>query len=275
MIDLAIILGLALAGRRPKDGRNGNDGRDGRNPGTRSPDGVVGPRPMPLPLPDFPSSESEMRSASMPLNQYDVRCAALEKRALSGSKWFRSLQQYAPPGTVDIDVWAAGICKWIGIESGGNPNTRTPIGEVGLTQLMTRFADKWTSEQIRQYQSDNTPANVLASLVWKHVNELDIGVTPGWSAQQRLWRCYSKHGLPALYKSLAQQGFLVDGPQAGSKLDDAWTQWEMPGQIAKYATMAPKGTARGALIRFVAAADVVAGYRRNWGAAVPRDRNNA
>lgn len=232
--------------------------------------------PGPVPFPKTPSPEGRIdilevtriptTTSTGRLNRYAVRQASLENRGQSGAKWENDLRATVPADKAkDVDTWVLGICRWIGIESGGDPRTKTKYGEVGLTQVMKSNAPNWTAAQLAQYNSIDTPRDVLAKLVWKHVAELDAGVTPTWTASQRLWRCYMLHGLPALYKSLASQSFLIpNGPDPGGHFDAAWEGYKMPTALARYATIAPAGTAKGLMLRIVAAADTVAGYRRDW-----------
>lgn len=196
---------------------------------------------------------------------YQERHDSLVKRGASGAKWRAVLAAHAPLGFAD---WVDGVCLWIGIESGGKPGAKTALGEIGLTQIMRRYATEqgWSQAELDEYASASTPPARLAELVWKHVLYLDKGHPASWPTQARLWRAKMRHGLPLLLRELQDQGLLLPhGPEPGGAFDArALTAYKPSRRAARYATAGKGSAGQRLLVRFVTPADVVAGYRRGW-----------
>jgi hypothetical protein len=196
---------------------------------------------------------------------YGDRLRSLLARGRQGEKWRSALLRTAPAGYGDPD-WIDAVVRWIGIESGGDPTNVTRGQEVGLVQINRAFASEYglTRDDLDRYVARGTSDDDRARISWRYVQHLDAPVphvaTPDRRA--RAWVTYMHHALPLVLRELADQGFLVDGP-AGEKMIAAWEHY-VPGARARTYARGGGGTpGQQLLLRFVAAADAVAGYDRS------------
>lgn len=99
---------------------------------------------------------------------------------------------------------AAGLARWIGIESSGNPLARSQIGERGLLQCTeaTRKLVPFTDSEWNMMASAATSRETHARLALKqyafHVNRAKIGGgPPARPARDALWYAKAHHMRPA------------------------------------------------------------------------------
>jgi hypothetical protein len=195
---------------------------------------------------------------------YASRLNSLLARGTQGERWRTIFARNAPPGYADPD-WIDAIVRWTGIESGGNPTDVTGGKELGLLQINRAATELgFTSDELNRYVAKSTSDDDRARTSWRYVQKLALpmaGVaTP--DAKAHAWLTYMRHALPLVLHELAVQGFLSDGP-ASEKMNAAWEAYRPSDRARIYATTKIGTPGQQLLLRFVAAADAVAGYDRS------------
>lgn len=126
-------------------------------------------------------------AALPPRKENDVEDAlVLQKRAATGARWQRIFESLGVAPAL-----AAGLARWVGIESGGNPRAVSRLGERGLLQALptTRkafFSDEEWAELANPQTSDERHASLalkefswLATQAGKMVRDLPDISDPG------------------------------------------------------------------------------------------------
>jgi hypothetical protein len=196
---------------------------------------------------------------------YGDRYRSLLARGRQGEKWRSAMARTAPPGYADAD-WIDAVVKWIGIESGGDPTNVTGGKEIGLLQINRTYATSqgFTRDELDRYIARATSDDDRSRLSWRYVQQLDKPVPkvaiPDHKAHA--WVTYMHHALPLALHELADQGFLVNGPGAET-MNAAWEHYRPSDRAKSFATSKVGTPGQQVLLRFVAAADAVAGYDRS------------
>lgn len=98
---------------------------------------------------------------------------------------------------------AAGLARWIGIESSGNPLAKSKLGERGLLQIMdvTRKEAGFTDAEWGRMADKATTPETHAAMALKqyrwHVKRAGLAIPPARSATDALWYAKAHHTRPA------------------------------------------------------------------------------
>lgn len=183
---------------------------------------------------------------------WKTRTADLVKRATSGERWRARMA-----AVLGSDDAAYAACRWIGIESGGNPKTKTSLGEYGLAQGMKNNYSAADWKVVTDPRStDEEQAKAAGNLIVRSTKAV-TGSPVVASGRQGLGKLY--HGLPLLVKELRTQGLMK--ASVLETLVAMLASYKPSAKVASYAKgdRAITGNAvQDLALRFVAPAAVVA-----------------
>lgn len=193
------------------------------------------------------------------------RVAALTARASEGKAWNDAIvMELNRVGLIAFsDRLAPAICRWIGIESGGDVTSKGNANERGILQAdhETFIKAGFTEDDWAKLNQTSTPIDEQAHYAVGYIKYLATAATKvaGWSTASMiadplsvLWLAYLYHALPALVVDMANHNIL----SSRSSAEKAWSSgaYTPPESLSKYKSNQPS-----LWDRFGLAAMVIAG----------------